>query len=298
MWTATLAVGAFIWGSAFAAQKSGMNHIGPWTFLFVRFLIGGAALLPVIWLMSRFRLNETPAAPKNVSVFKAGFWCGVVLFAGAAAQQVGLAYTTAGKAGFITALYVILVPICGIFIGKNAGLRLCLCAVAAIAGMYMLCVNEELTFNKGDLFMLACAFSFTAHILLIDHYSPLVDAVKLSSIQFFLCGLLAGLPAYFIEIKDAGTMADLINAAAGVKEAWFPLFYTGVMSSSVAYTIQVFAQKHIPPVIASLVMSLESVFAALTGWLILGETLTAREFTGCAVIFAAIIAAQLPERNN
>jgi drug/metabolite transporter (DMT)-like permease len=293
MGTLMLTLAAFIWGSAFVAQSVGMDHIGPMTFIFVRFLIGGAVLLPVIWLMSRFRPNETPKGGGNAPVFKAGFWCGVALFAGAAAQQTGIVYTTAGKAGFITSLYVILVPICGIFIGRRVGLRVWLCAVAALAGMYMLCVKAGAIgsagdlFGKGDLYILVCAFAFTAHILLIDRYSQLVDAVKLSCVQFFVCGLLAGLPAYFTE---TGTAADVMNA-------WIPLLYTAVLSSGVAYTIQVFAQKHVPPVIASLVMSLEAVFAALTGWLILGETLTAREFIGCAVIFASIIAAQLPEKR-
>jgi drug/metabolite transporter (DMT)-like permease len=285
--TAMLTAVAFIFGSTFVAQSVGMDHIGPMTFLALRFLIGGVSLLPMIWLMSRFVPNETADTGENASVFKAGLWCGIVLFVSAVGQQVGILYTTVGKAGFITSLYVIIVPIFGIFIGKRTGLRVWLCAAAALAGMYMLCVNEELSFNKGDVFILASAFSLSAHILLIDHYSRLVGAVKLSCVQFFVCGLLGGIGAYFIE---AGTAADMINA-------WAPLLYTGVLTCGVAYTMQVIAQKHVPPVIASLVLSLESVFAAFCGWLILGETLTVREFAGCAVIFASIAAAQLPEKR-
>lgn len=203
-------------------------------------------------------------------------------------QQIGLVYTSAGKAGFITALYILIVPILGLFIGKKVGTKTWIGVALAVVGMYLLCITSGFSIAFGDLMVLLCAFVFSLHMLAVDYFSPKVDGVKLSCIQFFVCGILSAIPMMIFEQPQMGQIMD----------AWLPIAYAGILSSGVAYTLQIISQKHLNPTVASLLMSLESVFAVLTGWLILHEKLTLREFLGCVLVFVAIILAQLPEKKQ
>ena len=276
---------AMIWGAAFVAQSVSMDYVGPFTFLCTRSILGGVVLLPVIAVMRKQEKSAEKSENRRI-LFLGGICCGIMLFIGSALQQVGIQYTTAGKAGFITAMYMVLVPICGLFFGKRPGGRTWAAVVVALVGMYLLCLYGSGIQNlgKGDLLEILCALGFTAHILVIDHFSPKVDGVKMSCIQFFVCGILAGI---FMLILETPSWEN-IRAAA------MPILYAGILSSGVGYTLQIVAQKDTQPTVASLLMSLESVFAALGGWLILHQTLAPRELLGCALMFAAIILAQLP----
>lgn len=278
---------AMIWGAAFVAQSVAMDDIGPFTFLCSRSILGGIVLLPVIWFRGK---RKDPSAPKEKTDGKplllGGLFCGAALFTASAFQQIGIQETTAGKAGFITAMYMILVPICGLFFGKRPGLRVWGAVAAALAGMYLLCLYgsglEGL--NRGDLLEMACAVGFTVHILVIDHFSAKVDGVKMSCIQFFVCGILA---FFFMMLLEKPSVLGLLAAAA-------PVLYAGVLSSGVGYTLQIVAQKDTDPTVASLLMSLESVFSLIFGWILLHEAMTAVELLGCALMFGAIIWVQLP----
>lgn len=289
-----LSLAAFIWGTAFVAQSVGMEYVGPFTFNAARFLIGGVVLLPLIVWMQMAKAGKTKnipdeiqAAPSGESPFliKAGFYCGLVLFISAAFQQIGIIYTTVGKAGFITTLYIVIVPILGLFFGRKVPHIIWICVALAVVGMYLLCINETFTLSKGDFFILVSAFCFSIHILVIDHYSPLVDGVKLSCLQFFVSGTLSGIAAFILENPQ---ISDLLNG-------WVAVLYAGVISCGIAYTLQILGQRDVPPVIASLLLSLESVFAVLSGWVILGEVLSLKELLGCILIFIAILLAQLPD---
>ena len=290
-----LMVTAFIWGSAFVAHSAGMEYIGPFTFNAVRCLLGAAALLPVIWILDKKKSitenREVSAAierKERHTLLLGGLFCGCLLGAASTLQQIGMVYTSAGKAGFITALYILLVPIFGIFLGKKAGLKIWAGVILAIIGMYFLCITQGFTIGKGDLLVCICSVIFSVHILVIDYYAPRTDGVKLSCIQFLVSGLLCAVPMFFFE-KPSPT---------DIGAAWLPLFYAGVLSCGVAYTLQILAQKNTDPTVASLILSLESVFAALTGWLVLGEKLSGREVFGCTLVFAAIILAQLPAKKT
>ncbi|MDR0615276.1 MAG: DMT family transporter [Synergistaceae bacterium] len=288
-----LTLASFIWGSSFAAQSIGMEYVEPATFNAARFFVGALSLLPVIWARSvwakRAGLFAEPLARlESGKLLKAGLLCGAALFIGATLQQMGIVYTSVGKAGFITALYIIIVPILGLFMGKKAAPRMWGCAAAAMAGLYFLCGVDPSALNKGDVMVLACAFLFSAHILLIDHFSPLVDGVKLSCLQFLTSGVLSLILAFMTEQPTL----------YGIWGARMPILFTGVLSCGVAYTLQIVGQKNVNPALASLVMSLESVFSAIAGWAVLGEVLSAREISGCAMIFAAIIFANGPVKKR
>ncbi|MDR3165750.1 MAG: DMT family transporter [Synergistaceae bacterium] len=289
--TAMLMTASFIWGMSYVAQSIGMNHTGPAAFITARFLLGGAALLPVIFapaLLANKKYDGTAGARFGNFPLRSGIFCGVVLFLLSYIQQVGMIYTTVGKAGFITTLYIVIVPVLGLFFGRKIRLLVWGCAFAALVGMYLLCVNESAPLNKGDLYVLVCAFFAAVHILMIDHYSTRVDALRFSAIQFFVCGGIGLIIAFLTETPSW----------AALWAARLPIAYTAVMSSGVAFTLQTVAQRRVTPMIASLVMSLEAVFAALTGWLVLRQVLSAREFLGCAVIFASVIAAQTPDMSE
>lgn len=289
-----LVLTAFIWGTAFVAQSVGMDYLEPFTFNGVRSLIGGAALLPCIAILQRFNKKDGSgkepgrgAAPRRQKdmVF-GGIACGLLLFAASSLQQIGIQYTTAGKAGFITAFYIVIVPVLGIFLKKKTGWKVWAAVVIALAGLYFLCMTEKFTVGKGDVLIFACALVFSVHILVIDHFSPKVDGVKMSCIQFFVCGT-ASLPFMFLlETPRAGAMLN----------GWIPLLYAGVLSCGVAYTLQIIGQKNVDPAIASLILSLESCFSVLAGWAVLGERLSVRESIGCALMFAAIVLAQVPDK--
>ncbi len=282
-----LLLSAFIWGIAFVAQRVGGDIIGPFTFNAVRMLIGGFTLLPCIYLMRhKGRQDNTlqQKQKKNNKHLIGGILCGIVLFVASNLQQIGLSYSTASKAGFITALYIIIVPIIGIFFRKRPNITLWISIFIALSGMYLLCINDGFSISSEDLLLILSSFTFSIHILLIDYFSPYVDGVKLSCIQFFVCGFLSSIAMAFTEEPDVSS----------ILHAWLPLLYTGILSCGIAYTFQIIGQKRVNPVIASLIMSMESVFSALGGWIILGESLTHRELLGCLLLFIAIILAQLP----
>ena len=217
-----------------------------------------------------------------------GICCGLALGIASSLQQWGILFTTVGKAGFITAMYIVLVPIFGIFLGKKVRLLIWFCVALAVAGLYFLCMNETFRLNTGDFLVILCAVCFSVHILVIDHFSPKVDGVRLSAIQFLVAGIACGIPMLIWEHPEL----------PGILAASMPLLYAGVMSCGVAYTLQIIAQKNADPTVASLLLSLESVFSVLAGWVILHQSLSIRELFGCVLMFGAIILAQLPEKTK
>lgn len=286
--TLQLLLAAFIWGSAFVAQSDGMNYVGPLTFTSVRFALGGIVLIPVILIRNAASKRNVAYEPENKSGIKhtltGGIICGILLATAAAFQQFGILYTSVSKAGFITTLYVIFVPLCGLFMKKKLGGNLWIAVVLATVGLYLLCMSEGLKLSVGDILVFMCAISYTAQIIAVERFSKKIDPVLLSSLQFLTVGAVTGIPALIFEKPDL----------ASVLAAWLPILYAGIMSSGVAFTLQVVAQRYTDATIAAITMSFESVFAVLAGWAILGESLTLREGLGCAVMFCAIIIAQLP----
>lgn len=301
---------AFIWGSSFVAQKSGMDLIGPLAFNGIRTLIGGIVLIPAIMFLKNWKVkkalqagetaaevSEEDRKKENRLLIIGGICCGIALLVASNLQQIGIFYTTAGKAGFITALYVVLVPICGLFIGKKVRPVIWLCVLASAVGLYLLCMPAEGGFghiNKGDLLIMLCALCFTGHILVIDYFSPKVDGVKLSCIQFFVAGILSIIlmfpldPALGFDLPSFSTLID----------SWLPVLYAGVLSCGVAYTLQIVAQADTDPTVASMILCLESVFAVIAGMIILGESMSLREIAGCLIMFAAIVVSQLPAKEE
>ena len=280
-----LLVTAMIWGSAFVAQSKGMEYIGPFTFNFFRNFVGGFVLLPVIAIFNRGKTYE-PAEKKRLdkNTLIGGICCGIVLFIASSFQQYGLVYTTAGKAGFITALYIVIVPLLGLFMGRKVPKIIWGCVALAITGFWLLCIKEGFTVGIGDLMVLICAFFYSTHIVTIDRFSPKADGIKMSCIQFFTAGVLSLLPMLLWETIHMPSVMD----------AMWTILYAGVLSSGVAYTFQIIAQKYTEPTVATLLMSLESVFAALFGWIILSEKMAGKELFGCVLVFIAVILAQIP----
>lgn len=271
---------AIIWGSAFVAQSVGMDYVEPFTFTCTRSIIGGLVLIPCIFILGKWKCGFATKAE-----WIGGICCGVALCAASNFQQIGMAYTTVGKAGFITALYVVIVPIFGLFMKKRVSVLIWLCVALSVSGLYLLCMPKGgFVLAFGDLLVLICAVLFSIHILVIDYFSPKGDGVVISCIQFFTCGILSGVCMLFTETP---TLSNVMGAK-------WAILYAGVLSSGVAYTLQVVAQKNVNPTVASLIMCLESVVAVLAGWLILGENLTTREIFGCVLMFVAIVLAQLP----
>ena len=280
---------AIIWGSAFVAQSVGMEHVEPFTFTFARSIIGGVVLIPVIVLLRKARSAESREAQRVARVTKyewiGGICCGIALCAASNFQQIGMLHTTVGKAGFITALYVVIVPILGLFLRKRVPALIWFCVVLSVVGLYLLCMPKgAFSLAQGDVLVLICALLFSFHILIIDYFSPKGDGVVISCIQFFVCGVLSGIIMLFVENP---TFANIMDAKWSV-------LYAGALSSGVAYTLQVVAQKGVNPTVASLILCLESVVAVLAGWIILGDKLTSRELAGCILMFVAIVLAQLP----
>lgn len=284
---------AFIWGSAFVAQKAGMEYIQPFTFNGIRCLIGAIFLIPVVLIFAKDDpLPENATAEDknahNKTLLIGGLCCGIAIFIASSLQQYGLLYTTAGKSGFITALYVVLVPICGVFLKKKVRPITWFCIAIALVGLYLLCVKKGESLNIGDVITLICSIGFTVHIFVIDYFSPKVNGVKMSCIQFWVAGIIS-LPMAFI-FEDI-VWSNVLNCA-------IPLLYAGVLSCGVAYTLQIIAQKDTDPTITSLLMSMESVFAVVTGAVVLHEMMTLKELIGCAAMFAAIIIVQLPSKEE
>ncbi len=288
-----LLICAFIWGSAFVAQTTGAEYVGPFTFIYLRSFLGGVVLLPVIFVMGKFKKKEE-ISPEDKSKSRrtlliGGICCGAALCFASVFQQAGIDKgTDPGKAGFITALYILLVPLSSLFMKKRVRPIIWPCIGASVVALYLLCVTEGGSVELSDLLVLICAVLYTVHILVIDKVSPYVDGVKLSCIQFFVAGAISLVPALAFEGFDMNAIIAAMPSVA----------YAGVMSSGVAYTLQILGQQKTEPTLASMIMSLESVFAVLTSMAVLHLAPTPREAIGCVIMFAAIIIAQLPERKN
>ena len=278
---------AFIWGTAFVAQSVGMDYLGPFGFNGIRSLIGGVALLPCIYILGKINKNSNEKGDVK-TLAAGGICCGLALFAASSMQQIGIQYTTAGKAGFITAFYIVLVPVFGIFLGKKTGWKIWLAVALALAGLYFLCITESFSVGRGDIYVFIGALLFTVHILVIDYFAPRTDGVKMSCIQFFVAGILSMFPMAAFET----------TTVEGIMRSWGSLLYAGVLSCGVAYTLQIIGQKNMNPTVASLILSLESCISVLAGWAILGEQLSVREGVGCILMFAAIVLAQIPEKQS
>ncbi|MBB6056584.1 DMT family transporter [Tolumonas osonensis] len=278
-----LLVTAAIWGFAFVAQRVAMDHMGPFSFNGVRFLLGAISLLPLIWLFSRKRAVATTSAAKT-SIWLAGGVAGTILFVAAALQQVGLLYTTAAKAGFITGLYMILVPFLGLFLRHVTGLNAWLGAGIALIGLYLLSINADFTMSKGDFLMFIGAIFWACHILWIDFIGRRVNALQLSAVQFLFCGLLSLLVAFWQETPSLSS----------VLLAWESVLFASFISVGVAYTLQVVAQKKANPTHAAIIMSMEAVFAAVGGVVFLSESLPLRGWMGCALMMSGMLLSQIP----
>ncbi|MBQ7177796.1 MAG: DMT family transporter [Victivallales bacterium] len=281
-----LMITALIWGTAFVAQSLGGKAIGAFTLTAMRSFVGGIVLVPCIMLL-KVLLKTGGNSGNGKLLLKGGMLCGVLLGLASMAQQYGIAHTTVGKAGFLTALYIILVPFAGLFLGKRPTLLMFASAFLALWGMYLLCFKEAGgAMSKGDVWLCVCAVLFTMHIMSIDYFAPKVDCLKLACLQFFAAGVVSLL---FAVCTEKIVPSEVLSC-------WGPILYLGVMSSGIAYTLQVVGQSGTHPVVASLIMSLEAVFAALAGALYLGENMTCREIWGSIIIFAAIILAQVPPK--
>ena len=293
-----LLLAAVIWGIAFVAQSVGMDYVGGFTFNAVRSLIGSAVLVPLILIpgqnnsdnseTSEAAASTTSGIQKRKDLIIGGISCGICLCLASNFQQFGIKYTTVGKAGFITACYIVIVPIIGLFLGKKCSKFIWAAVAMALIGLYLLCITDGFSIGKGDLLVLVCAFLFSIHILVIDHFSPKADGVKLSCIQFLTCGILSAIPALILEHPQVPS----------ILAAWQPILYAGVMSCGVAYTLQIIGQKNMNPTVASLILSMESCISVLAGWIILEQQLSVKEILGCVIMFAAIILAQLPQKDT
>lgn len=282
---------ATIWGVAFVAQSVGMEYIGPFTFNAIRCVLGGLVLIPVILVLKKKKETgaENQEKEDKKTLWAGGIACGVILCIASNLQQFGIMEASVGKSGFFTALYIVMIPVIGIFIGKRPGIKLWFCVALAVVGMYLLCMKDgSFTIERADIMLLLCALAFSFHILVVDYFSPKVDDVKMSCIQFFVCGVLSAVGMLFTETPDI----------SNIQAAWLPLLYAGLLSCGVGYTLQIVGQKGINPVIASLIMSLESVISALAGWVILGQVLSPKEILGCVLMFVAIIITQIPIGNK
>lgn len=280
---------AFIWGTAFVAQKSGMDLVSPIAFNGIRTLVGAFALIPVIIIMGKD--NKAEGSGKTLII--GGICCGLALCTAGNIQQIGLYYTSVSHSGFITALYVVIVPLMGLFLKKRITPVMWCCVAASAIGLYLLCIPASGfgAVNAGDIIVFICAICFAIHILIIDYFSPKVDGVKLSCIQFFVAGIVSLIIAPFAD----PAIGFSLPSAGDVCSSWFSILYAGVMSCSVAYTLQILGQKETEPAIASMILCLESVFALVAGMVLLGEIMTIREIIGCVIMFAAIFVANLPE---
>lgn len=288
---------AFIWGVAFVAQSKGMDYVEPFTFNGVRSVIGGLFLIPCIFVLNKLnperQTEYRTMSPENQKagrkkLMTGGILCGIVFFVASNLQQFGIVYTTVGKAGFITAMYIVIVPILGLFFRRKCSPAVWLGVLLAVGGLYFLCITDGFAIGQGELLVFLCAVGFSIHIMVIDHYTQLVDGVKMSCIQFLVNGFLSGICMFVFESPN---MRSLLAA-------WQPILYAGILSCGVAYTLQIVGQKGMNPTVASLILSLESVISVLAGLVLLKQEMSGREILGCALMFAAIILAQLPGRKK
>lgn len=287
-----LLLAAVIWGGAFVAQSVGMDYMQPLTFNCARFLVGAVVLVPVVIvsdLLHKRKLSFFGTKDKRAikDLVTCSLICGSLLALASSIQQIGISYTTAGKAGFITALYIVLVPIFGLLFKKRPSPLIWIAVALAFIGMYFLCVSGEFSLQKGDLYLMICAVIFAFHILTVDHYSDRVDGIRLSCGQFIVCTIICSV---FVFTMEEPQLDQIVKG-------YIPLLYAGVLSCGVAYTFQIIGQKDNNPTVASLIMSLESVFSVIAGWLILNQKLSTRETVGCVIMFLAVILAQIPGKK-
>jgi drug/metabolite transporter (DMT)-like permease len=282
-------IAAAIWGFAFVAQIEGMKNVGPFTFIAVRFALGALSLVPLMILFwEKFSDNHLVRKSNSKLLLQGGIIAGILLFLGASFQQVGLQYTTAGNGGFITGLYVVMVPIAGIFWKHRTGVMTWIGAGLAAVGLYFLTSAGTVEMSLGNWLVFVCAICWTLHVIAIGSYSPRVDSIKLAFIQFALCSFLAFIVAL---IYEKFVLQEIMNAA-------LPIIYAGVFSSGIAFTLQIVGQKVAPPAHASIILSLESVFAVLGGWLLLSETLGYRSIIGCVLMLCGMIMSQLRKNSG
>jgi len=288
--TLSLLFATVIWGFAFIAQSVGMDHIGPFTFQMIRCALAVAFLLPVSFLIDGkdTKFIDSIKKWKNPALWKAGAICGCALFAAASLQQIGLVSTDAGKAGFITAMYIVLVPVLGLFLGQKPSPGAIVSVLLAVVGLYLLSCMNTSGINTGDLLLMGCAFAFAVQIRCIDRFAGSVDGIRLNCVQSLVVTVLSVPFALLTETIDFTQIAA----------CWTSLMFAGVLSMGVAYSLQIIGQKHLEPTPAALIMSLESVFAVLGGWLILHETMTSWEMLGCCLVFCAVILSQLPVKKK
>ncbi len=273
---------AAIWGFAFVAQRVGMHHVGPFTYNAIRFAIGSGSLIPLIMITQR-KKSSAPGSGNGRALMVGGILAGLVLFAGASLQQAGLVYTTAGNAGFITGLYVVMVPIFGLFWKQRPEIGTWVGAILAVVGLYFLSITDAFSISFGDFLVLLSAFFWAGHVLLIGWLAPKMNALKLASAQFAICSLLSFGVAFALE--------DM--TLSGIAQALIPILYGGLFSVGIAYTLQVVAQRHAHPAHSAILLSLEGVFAALGGWLLLSETFTSRSLLGCGLILCGMLFSEL-----
>ena len=285
-----LLLAALIWGFAFVAQRVGMEYMGPFTFNAVRFALGCLVLIPLIIYRKKKGSDQKllQGSVNRLFFFFLSLLLGIILFAGTSLQQTGMVYTTAGNGGFITGLYVVFVPILGLFIGQKTGIPLWIGAMLAVAGLYFLSVGKNFTINKGDVFVFCCAIVWAFHVLYVGWLSPRTDPIKLSVIQYAICSFLSFIAAFLFEN---------ISMNAILNGIW-PVLYGGLLSVGIAYTIQVVAQQTAHPSYVSIILSMESLFAAIGGWLLLSEPLTGRGIAGGLLMLSGMIIAQVKRKGR
>ncbi|MBQ7937555.1 MAG: DMT family transporter [Oscillospiraceae bacterium] len=283
---------AFIWGCAFVAQSVGMEYVGPFTFNGTRCIIGGIFLIAANLVFDAVKKkNKTyvkPSESEKKELIKGGIICGIVLFAASSVQQIGISMTTVGKAGFISVLYILIVPFFGLLLRQKLPRMIWLCCAIALCGLYLLCINESLSLSKGDAVVFISAAIYAVHIMAVDRFAPNVDCVKLSCIQFLVAGIISVAFMFIFEDPEIDKILD----------AWLPILYAGALSGGVGYTLQTVAQKWTKPSVASLLMSFESVFAVIAGAVLLSQVPSLRETAGCILMFISIIIIQLPEKRK
>lgn len=283
----SLLVATVIWGSSFIAQSVGMDYIGPFTFQTMRSVLAVPFLILLVFL-----LEQNPGASLKKwfqpGLWKAGLPCGIALFLAAGLQQMGIVHTSAGKAGFITAMYIVLVPILGVFLKKKPPFTAWISVALAVAGLYLLSCVGVTQVNIGDLYLLGCALGYAVQITLVDQMGSNLDGLRLNCIQSLICGILSGIVMMTTE--------DVV--VSNILSCWIPLVYAGIFSLGIAFSLQIIGQKYLEPTPASLIMSLESVFAVLFGWLLLNERMTKYEISGCILVFTAVILSQIPIKKT
>lgn len=285
-----LLLATVIWGSAFISQSVGMDYIGPFTFQAIRCALAVVTLIPGILLteLPSLGLRASMKLWLDPALLKSGLICGLALFVAASLQQIGIIHTSAGKAGFLTAMYIVLVPILGIFLGKKPGKPIVFSVILSVIGLYLLSCTGETGIGLGDLALIGCAIAFAVQILCVDHYAGRVSGLRLNCIQALVVTVLS---VPFMLLGESPSIETIVPCA-------LPLLHAGVLSMGIAYSLQIYGQKHLPPAPAALIMSLESVFAALGGWLFLKEAMATEELIGCVLVFSAVILSQFPDKQK